>query len=157
MDVRDFHRLFGPPMMKTKLAWDLLLADDSPVVTFAGPSLDLANRLYAPWYVGAVGQVPREDDRGQPLRFDQVGERWDELAPEHRAEIDEHAANLRDAVPALLVLPLYDLRDGTFLVLDGNHRLAASIRHEIVTRALAIALRGPLDRSVLRDLGRFVS
>lgn len=152
-DLASFERLFGPPVLQVRLDWARLRAGDPRVVSSIVAPSDVLP-WFAPWYVSDEGiDVPYDAVGARPLTFAALRDDPGSISAARRERIARIAAALA-AAPAPLLVASY--RAGTNeLVLDGNHRLAAAVLHDLPLPVLALTVVGPADPSVLPDLVHF--
>lgn len=137
------------------LDWERLLESDA-VVTAEAVTDEMLGRLSTPWYVDreAGREVSYRDGTGRPLLMSEVPDWLDALEPERVEKMERIAASWRAGSPPWLML-CYAVGD-VLLVLDGNHRLSATVVHGLHLGAMAVVLRGPLDPVFLPDLVAFI-
>jgi hypothetical protein len=154
VDVDDFVTLFGDGCIRARLNWSRLRSDCWIEQSFSR-SRDELGDLFTVWYAGADGaHADFRDPGARPLRLREVGlteatwpaQRLSRIAALH----EQFAAADR---PVQLPLPVYALGGGSSLLLDGTHRSVAAYRSGADVRLLLFAMHGPVDASMLPDLG----
>jgi hypothetical protein len=116
--------------------------------------LEELSSFYLPWYLGPKGEEVRYDNRqARPVRLSDVPLSLNGLKPERRDLIGRLAALFEQSRPPIqLVAAAYALPSDEYLILDGNHRLAALATSNVPFRAVLFVVHGPADPSALPDL-----
>lgn len=149
LDFAAFERAFRAPVVRVRLDWRALRAADPRVDVDTVASATEVEGWYTTWYVAGGAEA---DYRGgaRPLRLGDVVTLRDALDPERRERIAALAAG-----PGVTAVAAYALPGGGRLVLDGNHRLAATLLHGSPLRAVVATVHGPISARVLPDLAHF--
>jgi hypothetical protein len=91
------------------------------------------------------------DPGARPLRLGLTEATWPAQRLSRIAALNEQFAAADS--PVQLPLPVYALGGGGSLLLDGTHRSVAAYRSGADVRLLLFAVHGPVDASMLPDLG----
>lgn len=147
----DWERLGAPHR-----AGEALIVREDRLLDGSEPQRD----YYAPWYADASGRPTdyRAAD-ARPLQCADLAASGRGLSQRQRERVGYFEQALATG-GARLCLPTLDLRDGRFLVLDGNHRLVAALRLAaagVPSRITEFRITAPLDRSLLPDLRHWVA
>ncbi|WP_282203217.1 ParB N-terminal domain-containing protein [Kitasatospora fiedleri] len=170
-DLFRKHFTAGPDRIRTWLRWEALAelaarGDGSvrvrKAVTHVPPyGTDALDRFYAPWYRDSHGPAAYDSRDAVPVRLTEAAADSSAVPPETWKRIlvlrDQYARSANG--PGIsLVFASYSLGDGSYLVLDGNHRLSALV--QLVAQGCPVTLTefqltAPLDPALLPDLARF--
>lgn len=115
---------------------------------------------YAPWYADPSGRPTdyRAAD-ARPLCHEDLAAHGQGLSADQRERVG-YFERAMAAETAALCFPTLDLGGGRCLVLDGNHRLIATLRLAATgmpRRVREFRVTAPLDRSLLPDLRHWVA
>ena len=117
---------------------------------------DLTDTLhwYTPWYLGKDGsETGHEDPSGQPIPLRELPETWRRLRSTRRRRVQNLIESFESGPQPIQIVTLtYAVGNGSFLILDRNHRLAALTLKPLDFRVLQINIEGPLDPDLLPDL-----
>jgi hypothetical protein len=118
------------------------------------------HRYYAPWYADRSGRATdyRATD-ARPLRSVDIAGDGRVLSPAQREQVT-YFERILPRSGSRLPLPVLDLGGGRRLVLDGNHRLVALLRHVATGGSFRIAeyrITAPLDSHLLPDLRHWMA
>jgi hypothetical protein len=157
MNAQDFCRYFMP-FVRVHLNWKLVEEHGWPVHVSVVSNIEHFRSWYSPWYTDATGhEVDWEHPGASVISVGNVPERLTALKPDRAEKIRMLAeAYENEPQPVQLVTALYALGRSKYLVLDGNHRLAALSFGGCDARIMSVALHGPVDESVLPDLRHFL-
>jgi hypothetical protein len=134
--------------IRVQLDWERLVRERWPIRV---ESLTKLDGWFTPWYV---------DSNGQPSGWQATGARplsiaeWRQAGDDHAEKIEAIRQSHGDGPTPALTVIAWALPDGQRVVLDGNHRLAASSRDDATAgpAIAAIVVEGPVDEGVLPDL-----
>ena len=125
--------------------WSVLASSNWPIKLQYFSLPEHSDRVYTPWYALADGSVCNcNSPNAAPQSLASVAC--------NQALIAYHQVQGALAGQSVLVVPAYRLNPDTILLLDGNHRAAAS---QVAASRVAIAafvVNGPIDGGVLPDL-----
>ena len=155
LTVADIKTLCAETI-RVQVDWSRLDSAEDCVATMVLSQPSDLSRFVLPWYVHPVlGETTWDDPAGQPLCADDLPARVPELSASRQEAVLRIArAHGRCDHPVLVTVTGYELPAGRWLVLDGNHRLAALLLRPTPFRALFVGVKGPLDRRVVPDLAR---
>jgi hypothetical protein len=136
------------------LNWQRLMSERWPIDQRSLTSIGSLARCFAPWYVDQQGrEVSLSSPDAIPVRFDDVPRLLPFLAPRHQLGILSYAEVFRHhAERATLTIPAYAVSDSVFVVLDGNHRVAALTLARMDADVHVDVLLGPKEGECLPDL-----
>ena len=155
LSITDLRTLCAE-IIRVQLNWSRLQSAGALVNTMVLSELGELSSFFLPWYiVRGKGETTWEDPHGIALRADDLPTCFTDLRPARQEAVLHLAREFgRSRQPVLMILVAYRLTSGCWLLLDGNHRVAALRMHPVPFRALLIEVEGPLDRRVLPDLAR---
>ncbi|MFF4115457.1 hypothetical protein [Streptomyces sp. NPDC001714] len=163
-----FQRLFACDRagIRVALDWERLAAlHRQGLVTIVHEDATLdrlppTHEYYTPWYADGTGRPTdyRAPD-AHPLRAADLAHNGRALSPAQHGQVT-HFERVLPRSGCRLLLPVIDLGGDRRLVLDGNHRLVALLRHVAVGGSFRIAeyrIVAPLDPHLLPDLGHWMA
>ena len=155
LSVTDLRTLCAE-IIRVELDWSRLQSAGARVNTRVFSELVELSSFSLPWYiVRGEGETTWEDPHGIALRADDLPTCFEDLRPERQEAVLNLARELgRSRQPVLMILVAYRLTSGCWLLLDGNHRVAALRMRPVPFRALLAEVEGPIDRRILPDLAR---
>jgi hypothetical protein len=147
-------RAYFEPSMRVLLNWKLAAEQSWPIrLSVQAGETDFSS-LMTPWYVDGTSEVGYDCDRGHPVSVGQISALIGRLHSRRREHIQSLCTEMSSwRQPVQLTIPRYALRRGTFLLLDGSHRLAALAIARLPSRIMSFTIEGPIDPHVLPDLG----
>ena len=133
--------------------WERFKNEDWPIdIILLENNIDV-NKWYTPWYVDLNGiEANYNAPNAIPLSINGV------LCSEHimnkrNKKVSQILMECkRLAQPIKFDIPAYELGNGKYLVLDGNHRIIALLKHGLRFVVQAFVLRGPIDEGIVADL-----
>lgn len=142
--------------IRVQLDWSRLQGAGGQVTTMVFSELEELSSFVFPWYVvPGNGETTWQDPDGVVLRADDLPTCLKDLRPARRETVLDLAREFgRSRQPVLMILAAYRLTSGCWLLLDGNHRVAALRMRPVPFRALLAGIEGPLDRRIVPDLAR---
>jgi hypothetical protein len=114
---------------------------------------DLGSLFTAYRATGRKVEASMNNPWARPMRIAELASRLDQFDPLNRKAFEHYRDTFAAATaPIRLEAPAYDLgRDG-YLLLDGNHRIAALFMADIPFELTLVVLHAPVDRKILVDL-----
>lgn len=155
LSVADLRTLCAETI-RVQLDWSRLQSAGARVNSMVLSELVELSSFFFPWYaIQGNGETTWENPDGVILRADDLPTRFKDLLPARQEAVLDLAHEFgRSRQPVLMILVAYRLTSGCWLLLDGNHRVAALRMHPVPFRALLAEVEGPLDRRILPDLAR---
>ena len=134
--------------------WERFLAERWPIERVTLTDRAALDRCSAPWYVVRAGEsVPYDDVHAFPMSLRDVPKAFEILSDERKADIRGKIEKFRDREGVVrLTVPTYGLPDGSYFVLDRNHRLAALVVTNFPFDVELWNVLGPPDKDALLDL-----
>ena len=137
------------PAVRTLLDWTLLAKGNPKIRPLLAANWAQVLAWSTPWY-SFEGREKDFQCGIPPVSFARLDADPGCLDVTRRSKIDAIALGLRTHPQAVLVA-VYSA-DDRFIVLDGNHTLAAVVIHRLPNPVLAIVVEGPFDARILPDL-----
>jgi hypothetical protein len=145
-------RMIFEPRVKAELNWDLLAQHQPPVLVrqfFIDESIDFSEWWFL-WYVGQRSGRPNDvgvRNSGERTAVTDCGH-----LPPYRVAAVEKLEVWMKAGPRTFDICAYRTANNEYLVLDGNHRLAAGLRSGLTFGARVVEIKGPIDALRVPDL-----
>jgi hypothetical protein len=109
---------------------------------------------FVPWYIGNKGkEVSYSDPDAKPVSLSQIQNVLPFLNKKRSRLITQLSKSFESSrQPIQLVVPTYDLGKRRFILLDGNHRMAALMICNAEFRLMIFKVYGSMDSNILPDL-----
>jgi hypothetical protein len=135
------------------LNWKRFFLEMWPVSVAVVTHQDEIRQLFLPWYFTDTSVDARfNDPDAHPYRVGDALDRWQVLSATRRSLIDRYRLVLSSRLTSKVVVPVYLLRDGDRLLLDGCHRACALALLSQRPPVQLLLIGGPFERSALADL-----
>jgi hypothetical protein len=156
MDASEFTLVFKASI-RAWLNWSALVERQWAIRESFSDSLQELGDLFTVWFVDARGRPSDWRVEGaRPLRVREALDSERRWSSERLSFLEELSGVYRSSSePVRLVLPLCRLRDGSGLLVDGNHRTVAAFVAARELRLLKSRVEGPVDHRMLPDLWFF--
>ena len=148
-----FRRLFES-QIRVWLDWNRLTHERCEVELAVADKISDVAHLYAPWYLAAGGtEVGFREPGATPIRLVDIPSVIGRLDARRGAAIQQLAGEVaRYKRPVQFPAVVYSVGKDAGVVVDGNHRIAASLLSRKPFSILAFCIQGPVDAAVLPDL-----
>lgn len=151
MSTKDEFKERFCSSIRVQFNWAYFGAQDWPMseITMTDPDL---GSVFTPWYeIEGVPGAGYEQAGASPMSVERAACLLNKFAPELKAAIQQKI-NALDICDGRIVVPAYQLPDGKYLLLDGNHRLVALAVSKKQRTVVLHVVEGPPLAEVLPDL-----
>ena len=150
--TRLFIKAFQP-QVRVLLRWDQVEEKQYPAYVDVFTDSAPFENWFAPWYCNSQGLETEYMARdARPLSIADIATDASPLSTSRRGKIEALSHSFCAHEIVQIVVGLYALPHGKYLVLDGNHRLVAALRSRRPMTILAFTLVAPVDSQLLADL-----